>query len=1010
MVRRSFMLTSSFIAALTVAWSAAPVAAGALASHAALPATLERAPSASHEHTGTYATTVGSLPAQLTAFHGGGELAAIAAVGSSGNTAVTTPADPSIAAGPSNVVEAVNSALFVYARTGGTPTAFGINTMINNVSSGWAVRYPHVVYDPSSGRFILMVLEFDVATCGSQVVMMVSQANPLLPWTARGTLGIDSLLQPPSGGKWVLGDVSLALTATLVVESSDYQACTPGTLGAFAASQTDEIQRADLVGGTMTVNSVAFQAGGPIGVQPVMGLGLTTVAYEIANDANCSAVQANTVAVFTITGTPDSKNVSNACSAATSSFAESSGSSAPPAAPQGGTPATLQTHDDRFLDAVWQNNVLWAAGNTGCTPSGDSTTRACLNVVHATATTAGAVSGGVQLTPEGVSGSYLYYPSLAVDTAGDVIVTFDESSSSTPESMMLASITGGSTWSSSFATLDTSTTTYSPSGCTSCGWGDYSGAVQDALHPTDVWVVSEDTHANTEPGCATPNSCWDTYIARYTFAAPTVSLLTPSSGPRGGGQSVTVSGSDFANPTTATFGGSPIGISNVTPDSFTFTTPPGPPAGGFDHIVATDSLGSSSATSVASAYLFIPLSTYAAVTPFRLLDTRSNGPALGPGVTRVLQVTGVGATPVPTTAVAVVLNVTAVNGTASSLLSLYPTGTAQPSTSSLNFRAGAVTPNLVTVSLGGGAVSIVNALGTVNVLADVEGYFAPPVTATTAGEFHPITPLRVCDTRSKSPTPQCSAHGALLGGAPMVVTVTGGTIPNNGTAASVVLNLTAVAGTATTYLSVFPTTTSGTCLYNGGNPPPISTLNIVAGAVQANRVMVALGNGPAGAHSAICVYAALGSINVVLDANGWFGYSSAPAGYQYQPIAPSRICDTRTGSGGCSAGALGTSPRLIRVVGLGGVPGLGGSNPVVQGVIANLTGIAPTQGTYMVAYPANLTKAPLASDINLSPGQVLPNMVVVQLDTAAGANDGFMDLFNAAGSANAAIDIEGWFQ
>ena len=83
--------------------------------------------------------------------------------------------------------------------------------------------------------------------------------------------------------------------------------------------------------------------------------------------------------------------------------------------------------------------------------------------------------------------------------------------------------------------------------------------------------------------------------------------------------------------------------------------------------------------------------------------------------------------PVPTSAVAVVLNVTAVAGTASSLLSVYPTGTPPPGTSNLNFRAGTVTPNLVTVTLGtGGAVSIFNALGTVNVLADVEGYFAPP--------------------------------------------------------------------------------------------------------------------------------------------------------------------------------------------------------------------------------------------------------------------------------------------
>ena len=945
-------------------------------------------------------TALGSLPAQLGAFSGGSELAAIAGVGSSGNTSVTTPADPSIAAGPSNVVEAVNSALFVFARTGGTPTVLGINTMINNgVSSGWSVRSPHVVYDPISGRFLMIVLEFNPTTCGSQLVMMESQANPAAPWTARGTLNINPQIPLPPIGKWVLADVALALTSTLLVESSDYQSCSSGTLGALAASQTDEIQRADLMSGTMTVNSVAFQAGGPIGVQPVMGLGLTSVAYEIANDANCTGVMASTVAVFTINGAPDSHNVSIACSGV---IAESSGSSAPPAAPQVGTTSTLQTHDDRFLSAVWENNVLWAAGNTGC-PTG-----ACLNVVHATASSAGAVTSGGQLTPEGASGAYVYYPSLAVDTAGDVIVTFDESSSTTRESMMLGAITGGTTWSSSFATVATSTTFYSPAGCALCDWGSYSGAVQDASHPTDVWVVSSDTKGNTGTGCATSNSCWNTDIARYTFAGPTVSALTPSSGPTAGGESVIVSGSDFANPTTATIGGTPLTLSNVSPDSFTFTTPPA--AAGPEHVVAIDSLGSSSATSIASVYLYIPLSNYTAVTPFRILDTRNSGPALGPGVTRILQVTGVGATPVPTNAVAVVLNVTAVFGSASSLLSLYPTGTPSPGTSNLNFRAGTVTPNLVTVTLGtGGAVSILNALGTVNVLADVEGYFASPGTTTPAGEFHPMTPSRVCDTRSTSPTPACKAHGALIGGTPMVVTITGGAIPT-GTAAAVVLNLTGVAGSATTYVSVFPTTTSGTCPYNGRNPPPISNLNIVAGAVQANRVMVALGKGPAGANSAICVYAAVGKINVLLDASGWFGTTAAPAGYQYQPIAPSRICDTRTAGGGCTAGALGTVPRPVHVAGFGGVPAPGGANPVIEAVIANLTGIAPTRATYMVLYAANLGAPPGASDINLSPGQVLPNLVVVQLDTAAGSSDGVMNLLNAAGTANAAIDIEGWFQ
>jgi IPT/TIG domain len=1000
-VRRSFTLTSLFIAALSVTWSATPVAAAGLPIHAAFSATSEHVPSTTPAQTGTRAesTTLGSLPAQLGAFPGGGELAAIAAVGSSGNTAVTTPADPSLAAGPSNVVEAVNSALFVYARTGGTPTVFGINTMINNpVSTGWAARYPHVVYDPVSGRFILMVLEFDTPGCGSQIVIMESQANPALPWIARGTLSIDSQLAPPPSGRWVLADVSLALTGTLLVESSDYQSCTSGTLGALAASQTDEIQRADLVGGTMTVNSVAFQAGGPVGVQPVMGLGLTGVAFEIANDANCTGVQASTVAVFTINGAPDSHNVAIGCSAGTSSFAETFGSSTPSAAPQGGTSITLQTHDDRFLSAVWENNVLWAAGNTGCA------TGACLNVVHATAMTTGAVSAGSQLTPEGVSGSYLYYPSLAVDTVGDVIVTFDESGS-IPDSIMLGSITGGTTWSSSFTTVATSADFYSPGGCTSCLWGDYSAAVQDALHPTDVWVASSYVHGDTGTGCATVNSCWNTYVARYTFALPSVSSLTPSSGPGGGGESVLVSGSDFANPTTATIGGTPLTLSNVTPDSFMFTTPPG---SGIENVIASDSLGPSTATP-ASAYLYIPLSNYVPVTPFRVLDTRHTGGPLGPGVTRPLQVT-VGT--VPINATAAVLNVTEVSGSASSLLTVYPFNTPRPTASNLNFGPGTVIANLVTVTLGassgGGWIDIYNALGSVNVIVDVEGYFSTHPATTFDGLFHPILPVRVCDTRTS-----CEGHTAVGSGQSIVVTVpTAGGVPADGTAGSAVVNITGVAGNASTYLSLFPTDASGHC-----NPTGTSTMNLLPGVVRANRVMVRLGPTGAGRPAdALCVFNAVGTINVLVDVNGWYGSTTASAtqaGYQYQALGPTRICDTRIASTSCATGAIsaGTAlQRLITVAGHGGVPAFGSGPPVVA-IIANLTAIAPTATTYLTLFPASLTGPGGVSDLNIGAGAVLPNLAVVEVDTvASNSNDGDVFLYNGAGSVNAILDLEGWFQ
>jgi hypothetical protein len=241
----------------------------------------------------------------------------------------------------------------------------------------------------------------------------------------------------------------------------------------------------------------------------------------------------------------------------------------------------------------------------------------------------------------------------------------------------------------------------------------------------------------------------------------------------------------------------------------------------------------------------------------------------------------------------------------------------------------------------------------------------------------------------------------------MVVNVTGGAIPSDGTAEAAVLNLTGVVGTAPTYISVFPTSSTGTCVV-----PRISTLNILASAVEANRVMVQLGPATTGGHpTSVCVFSAAGRINVLLDANGWFGSATAPAtGYRYQAVAPSRICDTRSASAGCATGAIGagvTLARLVHVAGVGGVPGTG---PVIQAVIANLTAVMPTVGTYLVAYPASLTRPPLASDLNLVARAVLPNLVVVQLDTAAGLNDGALYLFNAAGSVNAIIDIEGWFQ
>jgi hypothetical protein len=83
-----------------------------------------------------------------------------------------------------------------------------------------------------------------------------------------------------------------------------------------------------------------------------------------------------------------------------------------------------------------------------------------------------------------------------------------------------------------------------------------------------------------------------------------------------------------------------------------------------------------------------------------------------------------------------------------------------------------------------------------------------------------------------------------------------------------------------------------------------------------------------------------------------------------------------------------------------------GSPPVA--IIANVTAVSGNANTYFTLYPSDVAQ-PLASDLNVSPGQITPNLVIVQLATTGG-DAGDVNLYNAAGTINAIVDVSGWFQ
>jgi hypothetical protein len=121
----------------------------------------------------------------------------------------------------------------------------------------------------------------------------------------------------------------------------------------------------------------------------------------------------------------------------------------------------------------------------------------------------------------------------------------------------------------------------------------------------------------------------------------------------------------------------------------------------------------------------IPTTAFTPLTPSPTLDTRSGiGGFSGPiNRNETIAVSMAGAGPVPADAKAVVLNVTVVNGTADSYLTV--SGGFSATTSNLNFEPGQTKQMLVIASIAAnGQIEIYNHVGSVDVVADVFGYFA----------------------------------------------------------------------------------------------------------------------------------------------------------------------------------------------------------------------------------------------------------------------------------------------
>ncbi|MFD8597906.1 hypothetical protein ACFV1L_23155, partial [Kitasatospora sp. NPDC059646] len=146
---------------------------------------------------------------------------------------------------------------------------------------------------------------------------------------------------------------------------------------------------------------------------------------------------------------------------------------------------------------------------------------------------------------------------------------------------------------------------------------------------------------------------------------------------------------------------------------------------------------------------FVPL------TPARFLDTRDGTGApkarVGAGGTVGLQVAGVKGVPADGVT-AVVMNLTAVDPSEAGQVTAYPNGQSAPGLPSLSFAAHRTVPAQVTVPVANGKVDLRNSTGTVDLVADVAGYYTDA--ADRGSALTPVTPARFLDTRDGTGAPK----------------------------------------------------------------------------------------------------------------------------------------------------------------------------------------------------------------------------------------------------------------
>lgn len=491
--------------------------------------------------------------------------------------------------------------------------------------------------------------------------------------------------------------------------------------------------------------------------------------------------------------------------------------------------------------------------------------------------------------------------------------------------------------------------------------------------------------------------------------AAQISSVSPLAGPVTGRTTVVIMGSSFSSQAEVYFSNQPATRTIfVSPEELEAITPP--------HVSGKVSISVEQDGAITTSQAtFSYQAAFVAIPSVRICDTRQgnpsnlsgpyaqcNGHSLVPNKPLDITVAGLGGVPASGVS-AVALNITVTQAKGPGYLVVYPYGQAVPATSNINFQAGQTIANQVEAPLGLNDQIAILSSASADVVVDIEGYYSVEP-APGEGRYVPISPVRICDTRSGNPSglygqqTQCNDH-PLTANTPFGIEVAG-IAPVPSSIEAVVLEVSALGYQGPGYLSIYPSP----------KVPEVSSLNFSVGQGPVDNTVIV----PVNSSGDVYLYSDT-QTNVLVEVVGYFtaASSSPETAGQFNALSfPQRILDTRCGgsttppfcsrenlpSPNSSLSSLVGGQRIdVKVAGIDGIP----SNATA--VVVNLTVTDTSSSGYLSVNPSRVP--PNTSELNWLAGQTKSVMVIAKVSSS-----GTIEIYNYQGTVDLLVDVLGWYQ